>query len=70
MAHIFGGQANERDIHKIGLNFDILSIFLIHAGFGAIEKVESFELFHDHSTLTRFGVPVSLNVVGRVQVKA
>ncbi|MBK6906769.1 MAG: tetratricopeptide repeat protein [Rhodocyclaceae bacterium] len=63
MQMLFGGQVDEYDFHKIGLNYDLLSAYLRDVGFRTIEHVETFDLFHDTSE-TRFdGQLVSLNLI-------
>ena len=62
MAHLFGGQENENDFRKVGLNLDILLYFLSVAGFRRAGRAGVPGPFKDSSTLVRFGVPISLNV--------
>ncbi len=63
MRMIFGGHVDQYDFHYVGFNFEILSAFLMEAGFGNIEKVQSFGLFQDTSDMVFKGKPVSLNVI-------
>ena len=63
MRMIFGGQTNQYDVHKVGLDFDILGLYLSDAGFKEWQKVTEFNLFNDCSTLQVFGNPISLNVI-------
>ncbi len=62
MAHLFGGQHNADDYHKVGLNFEILVFFLSQAGFRQVRRVEEFGMFPDCSSLRRFDAPISLNL--------
>lgn len=63
MRMMFGGQVDEFDFHKIGLNFDFLMDYLRGTGFARVEHVESFGLFDDTSNMTVFGHPISLNLI-------
>lgn len=63
MRMIFGGQTDEFDLHKIGLNLAFLSGFLEEAGFSSMEQVEYFGLFEDSSSLSMCETPISLNVI-------
>jgi predicted SAM-dependent methyltransferase len=63
MAMIFGGQSNEYDVHKVGLDFDILCLYLADVGFSDCVRVNEFNLFQDCSILQVFGNPISLNVI-------
>lgn len=65
MSHLFGGQTDQYDFHKVGLNFELLSHFLVNAGFKGIARVDDFHLFNDCSSLRRFGHPISVNVEAR-----
>jgi predicted SAM-dependent methyltransferase len=60
---IYGGQANQYDVHKAGLDADILHGYLEAAGFGFCHRISEFELFHDCSTICFHGHSVSLNVI-------
>ena len=53
---------------QVGFNFNIMSHFLIAAGFCRIERVQSFNIFPttDTSELVYKGHFVSLNVVAKV----
>ncbi len=62
MQMLFGGQKDEYDFHKVGLNEDFLGIYLVNAGFINLQRVQGFDLFEDTSTHTFQGVPISLNV--------
>jgi predicted SAM-dependent methyltransferase len=65
MRMLFGGQVDDHDYHRVGLNFDFLASFLHQAGFEATEKVEEFGLFEDTSRQRFLGRPISLNVQAR-----
>ena len=62
MAHLFGGQHNADDFHKVGLNYEILVHFLSQAGFRQVRRVEEFGLFQDCSSLRRSDALISLNM--------
>ncbi len=63
MRMMFGGQTDENDFHHVGLNFEILSRFLVRAGFKSMQRVEKFSIFNDASSFAPyFGIPISLNV--------
>ena len=62
---MFGGQKHELDLHKSGLNHELLGAALNDVGFTAIRRVEGFGLFDDSSVLMLFGVPISLNMEAR-----
>lgn len=59
---IFGGQTDPFDYHKVGLTFDFLKGFLEKAGFRGVQRVRSFNLFEDTTTMLVNGTPISLNV--------
>jgi len=63
MRMIFGGQVNEYDVHKAGLDPYILWDFLKDAGFKKMQLVDEFHLFQDCSALRWKGQLISLNVV-------
>lgn len=63
MRMMFGGQVDEHDFHRVGLNFDFMCHYLRDAGFSSIEHVESFGMFEDASTIRMHGHLVSLNLV-------
>ncbi len=63
MRIIFGGQTNEYDVHKAGLDFDILAMYLEQAGFSSYEQVSEFNLFPDCSSMRILDTLISLNVV-------
>ena len=61
----YGGQEDAHDFHHVGLTFELLSELLGYAGFGAVERVRDFGLFHDGSRQKYNGVPLSRNLVAR-----
>jgi predicted SAM-dependent methyltransferase len=63
MRMMFGGQVDEHDFHRIGLNFDFMCHYLRDAGFSSIEHVESLGMFEDASTIQMHGHLVSLNLI-------
>lgn len=63
MRMIFGGQMDEFDFHRIGLNFDFIIDYLRDVGFANVEHVESFGLFNDASDFELFGQRISLNLI-------
>lgn len=63
MAVIFGGQTNEYDVHKVGFDLEILSMFLQEVGFINCTEVEEFGLFNDTSIMRIENFLISLNVI-------
>jgi predicted SAM-dependent methyltransferase len=63
MRMAFGGQMDEHDFHRVGLDYEILSSYLRDAGFSRVERVKRFDLFDDDSNLEYRGEAISLNVV-------
>jgi len=63
MRMMFGGHANEYDHHKVGLSDDLLTGYLMLAGFSQVGRVEGFAICDDASRMIFAGVPISLNVV-------
>lgn len=63
MRMMFGGQMDEHDFHRIGLNFDFLCDYLRDVGFSSVEHVESFGMFTDTSEVRMQGHLVSLNLI-------
>jgi predicted SAM-dependent methyltransferase len=63
MRMVFGGQMDAYDYHYVGLSYEILSGCLFDAGFSRVERVKSFDLFHDDSRLEYLGEAISLNLV-------
>ena len=65
MRMIFGGQVDEYDFHKVGLNQEILQIYLEQAGFENISVVDSLGIFADTSDYKPYGVAISINVIAQ-----
>jgi len=65
MRMIFGGHVDAYDYHVVGLNEGFLQKFLGEAGFDAVKKVDSFELFEDTSNLVFKGENISLNLTAK-----
>lgn len=63
MVTYVGGQIDFTDYHRIGLSFDIFSMFLMEAGFKNIRQVDQFDLFDDCTKIRFMGVSISLNVI-------
>ncbi len=63
MRMLFGGQVNEYDVHKVGLDADILAGFLSDVGFANMQIIDEFHLFQDCSALRWKGQLISLNVI-------
>ncbi|MFN3925844.1 MAG: class I SAM-dependent methyltransferase [Pseudanabaenaceae cyanobacterium] len=63
MRMMFGGQTDQYDVHKVGFDFDILCTYLADVGFSQCQRVESFDLFNDCSTIRLMGQLISLNVI-------
>ncbi len=63
MRMIFGGHLDAYDYHMAGLDESLLGDYLERAGFVAIRRVATFNLFEDNSVLRTLGVPISLNMV-------
>lgn len=63
MRVMFGGQVNEYDVHKVGFDFEILANYLQQAGFQKLDRVHTFDLFADCSSLQIRGTLISLNVI-------
>ncbi len=63
MAMMFGGQTNQYDVHKVGLDFETLGLFVGEAGFSEYEAVSEFNLFQDCSTIRVMDTLISLNVI-------
>jgi predicted SAM-dependent methyltransferase len=60
---MFGGQSDRFDYHYVGLNAELLTLYLLGAGFRAAVRVPEFNLFVDTSTLRYNGALISLNIV-------
>lgn len=63
MRMMFGGQLDEYDFHRIGLNYDFLTDYLLDVGFSSIEHVETLGMFEDGSGDRKLGHLVSLNLI-------
>lgn len=63
MRMMFGGQVDQYDFHHVGLNQEFLSSYLSNAGFAGVERVATFGLFDDDSTLLFKGHAISLNIL-------
>lgn len=63
MRIVFGGQIDQYDFHRVGLNYDFLMHLLRQAGFSRVERVEQFDLFDDTSGFRVDGQLISLNVI-------
>lgn len=66
MRMMFGGQMDEHDFHRVGLNHDFLGSFLFTASFRQIYRVPEFNFFdntEDSSSKRYKGVLISLNMV-------
>jgi len=63
MRMIFGGQVDEYDYHKAGLNHDFLRQFLLDAGFHEVSDVDKFDRFDDTSDYRPYGYAISLNII-------
>jgi len=70
MRMIFGGHTDDHDYHFVGLNEEFLQGYLRAAGFSAIRKVETFDIFQDTSSMTFKDELISLNLVARKLVDA
>ena len=64
MRMMFGAQSDEADFHYVGLNEEMLRLFLEQAGFVEIVRVSGFGLFDDTSNLV-YKLPISLNMTAR-----
>jgi predicted SAM-dependent methyltransferase len=63
MRMVFGGHMDEYDYHLTGLDESYLRDQLQQAGFSAIQRVPSFNLFKDSSEMQFLGMPISLSMV-------
>jgi predicted SAM-dependent methyltransferase len=63
MRIMFGGQTNQYDVHKVGLDEEILGYYAAEAGFSDYSNVEEFGLFDDCSIIKFMGVLISLNAI-------
>jgi predicted SAM-dependent methyltransferase len=63
MRMMFGGQEDNFDFHYFGWSRELMTDYLLKAGFSDIHRVESFGLFDDFSNYRPFGIPISLNMI-------
>jgi SAM-dependent methyltransferase len=63
MRIIFGGQTNIYDVHKVGLDDEILGMYLELAGFDGYERVTEFNIFNDCSSMRILDTLISLNAI-------
>jgi len=63
MRMMFGGHVDQYDHHKVGLSEDLLTGFLMLAGFTNIARVGAFGICNDSSNAVFRDRPISLNVV-------
>lgn len=69
MRMMFGGHVDKYDYHLVGLNQDLLTLFLVHAGFKHIQKVCDFGFFEDASRQLFKGVHISLNMIAQKPIE-
>jgi predicted SAM-dependent methyltransferase len=62
MRMMYGGRADQHDVHYVGLTQDFLAAFLAGAAFTNIRRVPQFGIFQDTSALQYKGELISLNV--------
>ena len=63
MRMMYGGQTSQWDFHQVGFDQELLSAYLVHAGFGDIERVDDFGLFTgDCTTLEYENTRISINM--------
>lgn len=63
MRIMFGGQIDQWDYHKVGLNEELLADFLKQAGLAPLRRVDDFGFFADSSTLKVAQRAISLNLI-------
>ena len=63
MRIIFGGQTDNYDYHYFGWNYEFLNDYLAETGFSKNERVKTFDIFNDTSSLAPYGPLISLNVI-------
>jgi predicted SAM-dependent methyltransferase len=54
---------NEYDIHRAGLDPDLLALYLQEAGFDDYEQVSEFGLFRDCSSMRILDTLISVNMI-------
>lgn len=69
MRMLFGGQSNDYDFHQVGLNFEILSLYLRSNGFYQIRRIDNFGYFKDSSRKVHAGIQISLNIRARKRIQ-
>lgn len=69
MRMMFGGHVNEYDHHKVGLSQDLLSGYLMLAGFTDVARVDAFGICDDSSNASFKGVRISLNMLATKPVQ-
>lgn len=62
---MFGGQSDLHDLHYTGFDFELLSNYLMDAGFRNVTRVPEFGLFNDTSVFKFHGIAISLNVLAK-----
>lgn len=62
MRMIFGGQKDEHDHHRVGLNHDFMAAYLEQSGYVNLQRVTRHGLFADSSEQVLGGTPISLNL--------
>ena len=62
---LFGGQTDALDYHHVAFDADLLNATLNQAGFCDVDRVRSFGLFNDSSTIHFRDAPIALNVAAR-----
>ena len=65
MRMLFGGQTDQYDFHKVGLNEEFLTHFLIRTGFVDITRTDDFGFFKDTSTKVYKDTWISLNMIAK-----
>ncbi|MGE0156830.1 MAG: methyltransferase domain-containing protein [Geobacter sp.] len=63
MRMMFGGHTDPFDYHQVGLNLEFLTHYLSEAGFENIQRVNTFGLLNDTSSMRFKGQLISLNLV-------
>ncbi len=68
MHTIYGGHADEHDVHHAGYDEALLKLLVEAAGFRGVQRVQDFGLFKDMSTMEYLGVRISLNLLAHKPV--